>query len=398
MHKHIAPGANALRHTGCASRGSQGEHPARERLAATQNIRRNTGPFRSKHLARAAKARGDFIKYQQRASLAAQLRKPAQVFGVVKPHAARALHHWFKNHRRNLVPAHGKNTPGIVKARRIKGLVKAATWPLHKYLLGQHGREQAVHARNRVAHRHGAKGIPMVTAPRRKKLATPGLAPALLVLQSHFQGHLHRHRTGIGKKHALKPRRHEAQQPFGQIDRRFVRQAAKHHVGHAPGLCVQGLHKARMVVAVHGCPPGRHAVHKFPAVCQHNAVGSGARYSAEQGRLHGRGVGVPDGLVIAAHNIRSAVASSILRGLQMPHQRFKLLSQSLPALCIQLRHARQFHKGSSLAMLRQPLAQHGGIVGQHGVHIHAGATRCRVGGGNKHHSGQLQTVMPQCIH
>ena len=81
----------------------------------------------------------------------------------------------------------------------------------------------------------------------------------------------------------------------------------------------------------------------------------------------------------------------------MQHQRLKPLSQRLPALCIQLCYTRQFHQRRSQALLRQPPMQHGGIVGQHGVHIHTGATRCRIGRGDEHHSSQLQAVMPQRI-
>ena len=141
----------------------------------------------------------------------------------------------------------------------------------------------------------------MVAAARGQKLAAPACPPALLVLQRHFQRHLYRHRAGIGKKHAFKPRRHEAQQPFGQGHGGLVREAAKHHMGHAPGLTVQGVHEAWMVVTVHGSPPRGHAVHKLPALCQHNAVGVGAANSTEHGRLRGRRIGMPHGLMVAVH-------------------------------------------------------------------------------------------------
>ena len=59
------------------------------------------------------------------------------------------------------------------------------------------------------------------------------------------------------------------------------------------------------------------------------------------------------------------------------------------------------HQGGMHALvlhaLLHTLAQHGGIVGKHGLHIHTRATRRRVSGGHKHHPSQLQAVMAQGI-
>ena len=71
VHKNIAPGANFLRHLVRAGRGRKRQHAAGERLAATQNVGRYARPLCGKHLARAAKAGGNFVKYQQGPGLAA---------------------------------------------------------------------------------------------------------------------------------------------------------------------------------------------------------------------------------------------------------------------------------------------------------------------------------------
>ena len=50
-----------------------------------------------------------------------------------------------------------------------------------------------------------------------------------------------------------------------------------------------------------------------------------------------------------------------------------------------------------LHALLHTLAQHGGIVGKHGLHIHTGAARRRVSGWHKHHARQLQATVAQGI-
>ena len=112
----------------------------------------------------------------------------------------------------------------------------------------------------------------MIAAARRQKTRAPRLSPALLILQGHFQGHLHSHGTGIGKKDALQPPGHMRQQALRQLHGRGVRQAAEHHVRHAAGLGTQGREQTGMIVAMRRRPPGGHAVDQFPPVSQNDTV------------------------------------------------------------------------------------------------------------------------------
>ena len=56
-----------------------------------------------------------------------------------------------------------------------------------------------------------------------------------------------------------------------QPDGRLMGQAAEHHMRHFCKLAFDCLPDMRLVVAMAGGPPARHAVDQFAAVCQHDA-------------------------------------------------------------------------------------------------------------------------------
>ncbi len=234
----------------------------------------------------------------------------------------------------------------------------------------------------------------MIAAARRQKTGAPRLSPALLILQSHFQRHFHRHGAGISKKDTLQPRRHVLQQSFGQIHRRGVRQAAEHHMRHATGLGTQGRKQARMIVAMRRRPPGRHAVDQFPSVSENDAIIMTAPGCAQGRQCHGGGIGMPDRAVVARHQVRCHLAARPLCPVsQFLRQRGQCLSQTLPCRAIQARQTRQLQHWRVTAGSRQPRAQHPEIVGQNAGFIfraHCGRLR-----GNQGQSRQTKPPVAQ---
>ena len=365
MHKDPAFPADALRDFPCAGSGRQGEHAAGQGLAAAKNIRRDSGPFSGEKSAGAAEARGDLVKNQQHAGLTAEVRQSSQIVRVVKPHTARALHHGLQNHGRNFFAVPFQLTAGVVQTGRIKRRVKTAGRPFHEDLLRQQARKQAVHARNRVTDRHGPQSVAVITAARCQETRTPSLSPALLILKGHLQGHFHCHGTGIGKKNTLQALGHAAQQAFGQIHRRNMRQPAEHHVRHASGLGPQRRQQPGMIVAMRRRPPGGHAVDQFPPIGQDNAIAVAAPNRAKGRQMHGRGIGMPDSAVVAFHQIRSLRTAPLLRQTaQLFRQRGQARGQDLPTRAVQSFQTGQFQHGRAATGLSQPRAQNLGIVSQ----------------------------------
>ena len=82
-------------------------------------------------LAGAAEAGGDLVEDQQHAVPVADLAQVGQVARIVEPHAARALHHGFDDHRGQLVGVLGQL---LLELRDVGGVVRrvgtcgAKTW------------------------------------------------------------------------------------------------------------------------------------------------------------------------------------------------------------------------------------------------------------------------------
>ena len=81
---------------------------------------------------------------------------------------------------------------------------------------------------------------------------------------------------------------------FGQPDPGFVCELAEHDVGHVDKLVFDDSIQNRMIVAMDGAPPGRHAVDEFYSVgeAQPNAFGGNNREN--WGFPGHRRVGMPD--------------------------------------------------------------------------------------------------------
>jgi hypothetical protein len=151
-----------------------------------------------------------------------------------------------------------------------------------------------MHAGDGVTHRHGGEGIPMVAASQGQQAMATGLAPGLVILDGHLDSHLHRHRAGITEEDMLEGLGRQGHQPCHQGHRRLVGEAPEHDVGHPVELVPDGLVEDRVVIAVDGAPPGRHAIDEDPAIHEFDAAAVGGAHRIDRVLIQGRGVGMPD--------------------------------------------------------------------------------------------------------
>ena len=115
-----------------------------------------------------------------------------------------------------------------------------------------------------------------------------------LILDRHFHSHFDSHRTGVRKEDGIEPWGCYLDESFGQPDPGFVCEPAEHDVGHGDKLVFDDSIQNRMIVAMDGAPPGRHAVDEFCSVgeAQPNALGGNNRKNS--GFPRHRRVGMPD--------------------------------------------------------------------------------------------------------
>ena len=88
----------------------------------------------------------------------------------------------------------------------------------------------------------------------------------LPVLQRHFHRHFDGDGAGIGEEHAFEAFRGHRHQLAAQGDRGRVGNPTEHDVRHLVNLRFHRRVQARVIVAMNGRPPGRHAVNQLPAV------------------------------------------------------------------------------------------------------------------------------------
>ena len=120
----------------------------------------------------------------------------------------------------------------------------------------------------------------------------------LTVLHGHFQGHFHGHRAGVGIEYLLHGRRNQRQQQFAQLDGRVVRQSAEHDVRHLADLLCGCPVQYRMIVTVHGAPPGGHSLYQGLPAFQRNRCPVRLLHLIYRQRMGGRGVWTPQVLAV----------------------------------------------------------------------------------------------------
>jgi hypothetical protein len=304
---------------GARERRSEADRPARERLAHAQEIGRDRRVLAREHLAGAPEAGRDLVGDQQHAVLVAQRARARQIVGRVEPHAARALYDRLEDQRGELVAVRaqqvGEPAPVLLAAR----LVEAARGPFGEVLDRQRAREQAVHARDGIAHGHRAERVAVIGAAQREQTLAARLSARVPVLQGELDRDLDRHGARVAQEHALESRRREREQPLAQRDGGLVREAAEHHVRHALELRAHGGLDVRMAIAVDRRPPRRHAVDELAAVGEPQRRAPRALDRVQRRRARRR-VGMPDGAAVARDQRMLGLAhpATVPLGLRAP--------------------------------------------------------------------------------
>ena len=108
----------------------------------------------------------------------------------------------------------------------------------------------------------------MVAAAPRRQTGPPGVADRALVLDRHLRRDLYGHRARVGEEDLVQRAGGEAGEPRGQLDCRFVREPAEHHVAHRVDLPVRGRVEVWVPVTVDRRPPRAHAVDELAPVGQ----------------------------------------------------------------------------------------------------------------------------------
>ncbi len=186
----------------------------------------------------------------------------------MKAHPAGTLDDGLDDHRRQLVGVAGKQLDHMLCPRLVERSIEAVGGALGEDVLGKHAAEHRVHPADRVADRHRAERVAVVAAADREQASALGMADRALVLQSHLDRHLHRHRAGVGEEHVLQAIRRDLHQPLGKLHSRLMRQTTEHHVSHALQLLAHCRVQRRMAIAVDRTPPRGHAVDQLAPIGQ----------------------------------------------------------------------------------------------------------------------------------
>ena len=149
----------------------------------------------------AAEAGGDLVEDQQDVVAVADRAQVDEIPRVVEPHAARALHDGFDDHGGQFVGVLGQ----LLLERLAVGGVVLGGYLGRELLVGQDVGPQRVHAALGVAHAHRGEGVAVVAAAPGHQPVLVASADAAPVLQRHLDGHLDRHRAGVGEEHVSSP-------------------------------------------------------------------------------------------------------------------------------------------------------------------------------------------------
>ena len=150
-----------------------------------------------------------------------------------------------------------------------------------------------MHARHRVAHRHGIPCIPVIARTDSHKIILLRLSLAIPVLHGHFQGHLHCHRARVGIEYLLHGRWDKRQQQLAQFNGRVVCQSSEHHMRHLAQLFLCRPVQCRVVVPVDGTPPRRHSLYERFSAFQGDGGAFGMLHLVHRQRVGCGGIGVP---------------------------------------------------------------------------------------------------------
>ena len=226
--------------------------------------------------ARAPESGRDLVGDQEHVVLVAERAHAPEISGRVEPHAARALHDRLEDHRGELVAMRAQQRRDLADVVLAARLAEATARALGEAMDRKRAREQPVHPRDGIAHRHRAERVAVIGATQREQPLAARLSARVPVLHRELDRDLDRHRARVAQEDALEPGGSEREQPFAQGHRGLVGQAAEHHVRQPLELRAHRGLDVRMAVAVDRRPPRRHAVDELATVGepQHGAARS----------------------------------------------------------------------------------------------------------------------------
>ena len=153
------------------------------------------------HATRPAEAGGDFVADQQHLVRIAQVAQHPQINGVVKAHAARALHDRFDDDRGEGAGVRGDGPVERLDVRLVGCRVETRRRFVGEDLPGQDVGEQVMHAADRVTHRHRAERVAVIAAADGEHPGLAWQAGGLPVLHRHLQGDFDTDRARVGEEH-----------------------------------------------------------------------------------------------------------------------------------------------------------------------------------------------------
>ncbi len=216
----------------------------------------------------------------------------------VKAHPPRPLHDRLDDDRRQLARVSGDELAQLRGPALVETGVEAIGRALGEHVLGEHAREQAVHAADRIADRHRAERVAVVAATHGQQARALRVAARALELQAQLDRHLHRDRPRVREEHRLQRVRRERQQPLGQAHRGLVREPAEHHVRHARQLLAHSAVERRVAIAVNRTPPRRHPVDQLAPVGERQANALRRHHRQRLKRPRQRTVRMPNMLAV----------------------------------------------------------------------------------------------------
>ncbi|CHM48099.1 Uncharacterised protein [Salmonella enterica subsp. enterica serovar Typhi] len=180
---------------------------------------------------------------------------------MIYAHPARALNDRFQNHGGYFMAMRGHQAGKWRDVAFIPFAIHPALRRRREQIFRQIAFPQAVHGVIRIAHRHRAERVAMITVAKRQKTLTR-FATSLPVLQRHLHGHFYRHRTRVGQKDTLQRFRRYRDQLTAQIHRRLMGYAAEHDMRHGVNLRFHRRVQLRVVITMNGRPPGGHPLNQ----------------------------------------------------------------------------------------------------------------------------------------
>ena len=141
----------------------------------------------------ATESSGDLVKNEQHTITVTQSPQSPQILGMIEPHAAGTLDNGFDDHGGGFLMVRSEQLLHCRQILFIPGSVETAARSGRKKLRRQRTGKQGVHARHRVADRHGMKGVAMITTAHANQPMLSRVAHGLLVLEGHFHGHFNTH-------------------------------------------------------------------------------------------------------------------------------------------------------------------------------------------------------------